>query len=94
MHDIYVEQALYVVMLRVKNRAVESESLKVGKSLKIGRKKKSEKIRKIGFDFLFKFLAKMPKCHKMPKCPALRVRVLHQNIFITLVTLEPEVLHR
>ena len=38
-------------------RVVESESLKVGKSLKIG---------KIGFDFLLDLLAKMPKCHKMP----------------------------
>ena len=36
-------------------RAVESESLKVGKSLKIG---------KIGSDFLSDFLAKIPKCHK------------------------------
>ena len=39
----------------VKTRAVESESRKVGKSLKIG------------FDFLLDFLARMPKCHKMPK---------------------------
>ena len=40
-------------------RVVESESLKIGK--------KSDKIRKIRFDFLLDFLAKMPKCHKMPK---------------------------
>ena len=39
----------------------------VGKSLKIGKnRKKSDKIGKIGFDFLLDFLAKMPKCHKMP----------------------------
>ena len=44
---------------------MESESLKVGKSKKIG--KKSDKIGKIGFDFLLDFLPKMPKCHKMPK---------------------------
>ena len=50
--------------VRVLHRAVESESLKVGKSLKIG--KKSDKIGKIGFDFLIYFLAKMPKCHEMP----------------------------
>ena len=37
-------------------RVVESKSLKVVKSLKIG---------KIGFDFLLDFLAKMPKRHKM-----------------------------
>ena len=29
-------------------------------------RKKSDKIGKIGFDFLSDFLAKMPKCHKMP----------------------------
>ena len=45
--------------ISIKTRAVESESLKVGKSLKIG---------KIGFDLLLDFLAKMSKCHKMPKC--------------------------
>ena len=59
----------------LQNRAVVSESLKVGKSLKIG---------KIGFDFLLDFLAKMPKYHEMPKnakMPALPGRVLHQNIF-------------
>ena len=42
-------------------RVVESESLKVGKSVNIG--KKSDKIGKIGFDFLLDLLAKMPKCH-------------------------------
>ena len=51
----------------VKSRAVESESLKVGKSLKIG--KKSDKIGKIGFDILLDFLAKMPKCHKCHEMP-------------------------
>ena len=35
----------------VRVRVVESESLKV---------------RKVEFDFLLDFLAKMPKCHKMP----------------------------
>ena len=30
-------------------------------------RKKTDKIGKIGFDFLLDFLAKMPKCHKMPK---------------------------
>ena len=38
----------------LQNRAVVSESLKVGKSLKIG------------FDFLLDLMAKMPKYHKMP----------------------------
>ena len=51
-------------------RAVESESRKVGKSLKIGS------------DFLSDFLLKMQNCHKMPKCLGLWVRVLHQNILI------------
>ena len=37
-------------------RVVESKSLKVGKSLKIG--KKSDKIGKIGFDFLLDFWQK------------------------------------
>ena len=41
----------------VTTRVVESKSLKVGKSLKIG--KKSDKIGKIGFDFLLDFLAKI-----------------------------------
>ena len=45
-------------------RAVESESLKVKKSLKI--EKNRIKSDKIGFDFLLDFLAKMPKCHKLP----------------------------
>ena len=44
----------------IKTRAMESESLKVGKSLKIGKKTD-----KIGFDFLLDFWAKMQKCHKM-----------------------------
>ena len=41
---------------------VESESREKSKN-----RKKSDKIGKIGFDFLLDFLAKMPKCHKMPK---------------------------
>ena len=49
----------------IATRVVESENLKVGKSLKNG--KKSDEIGKIGFDFLLDFLATMPKCHKMPK---------------------------
>ena len=61
----------------VSTRAVESGSRE--KSIN---QKKSDKI---GSDFLSDFLAKMPKCHKLPqnaKMPALRVRVLHQNILI------------
>ena len=46
------------LLVGVNIRAVESESLKVGKRLKIG---------KIGFDFLLDFLAKVPKYHKMSK---------------------------
>ena len=57
--------------LPLRTRAVESESREVGKSLKIGKNlkkwdKKSDKIGKIGFDFISDFLAKMPKGHKMP----------------------------
>ena len=49
-------------------RAVGLEGLKVGKSREKSKsRKKSDKIGKIGFDFLLDFLAKMPKCHKMPK---------------------------
>jgi len=44
-------------------RAVESESLEKSKN-----RKKSDKIGKIGSDFLSDFLAKVPKCHKLPKC--------------------------
>ena len=43
----------------ITTRAVESASLKVGKSLKIG--KKSDKMEIIGFDL--DYLANMPKCH-------------------------------
>ena len=43
----------------IKVYILELWNWKVGKSLKIG---------KIGSDFLSDFLAKMPKCHKMPKC--------------------------
>ena len=48
-------------------RVVESESLKVGKSLKIGKNRIWFLIRLFG---------------KNAKMPALRVRVLHQNIFL------------
>ena len=57
----------YWPWLLVLTRAVESESREVGKSLKIGKNRiKSDKIGKIGSDFLSDFLAKMPKCHKLP----------------------------
>ena len=49
---------------QVHTRVVESESLKVGKSVTVNIEKKSDKIGKIGFDFLLDFLAKMPKCQK------------------------------
>ena len=55
---------------------VELWNRKVGKSLKIG------KNRKIGSDFLSDFLAKMPKCHKMPKCLHFRAWVMHQNFML------------
>ena len=49
------------VRKRLLTRAVESESLEKSKN-----RKKSDKIGKIGSDFLSDFLAKMPKCHKLP----------------------------
>ena len=73
----------------LQNRAVVSESLKVGKSLKIGKNRKT--IRKIGIDFLFDFLAKMPKCQNActsGEGPASEFFLKHSG------TLEPEVLHR
>ena len=47
----------------------QDQSCGIGKSKsreKSKNRKKSDKIGKIGFDFLLDFLAKMPKCHKMP----------------------------
>ena len=58
LHCMPVCEMLHGPGQRVLSRAVEKESLKVGKSLKIG---------KIGFDFLLDFLAKVPKYHKMSK---------------------------
>ena len=39
---------------------------KSGSQEKSKNRKKSDKIGKIGSDFLSDFLAKMPKCHKLP----------------------------
>ena len=56
-------------------RAVESESLKVGKSLKIGKNRiNSEKSDLISYQTFWQKCQNAIKCHKMPKC-------LHQNIF-------------
>ena len=51
----------YLIREGVKIRAVESESREQSKI-----RKKSDKIGKIGSDFLSDFLAKMPKCPKLP----------------------------
>ena len=69
----------------IQTRAVESESLKAGKNLKIG---------KIGFVFLLDFLSKMPKCHKMSKCLHYGSGSWIRIFFLTLISLESEVLHR
>ena len=47
--------------MSVSIRALESESREKSKT-----RKKSDKIGKIGFDFLLDFLVIMPKRHKMP----------------------------
>ena len=53
----------------IQARAVESESLKVGKSLKIGKNRiKSEKLYLISYPTFWQKCQNAINCHKMPKC--------------------------
>ena len=79
----------------IKNRAVDSESLKVGKSLKIGKNRiKSEKSDLISYPTFWQKCQNAINCHKMPKCPHFGSGSCIRIFFWTFITLESEVLHR
>ena len=61
MSQIFVLSVSVQLYKSIYIRAVELESREKSKNWK-----KSDKIGKIGSDFLSDFLAKMPKCHKLP----------------------------
>ena len=69
LHCMPVCEMLHGPGQRVLSRAVESVSLKVGKSLKIGKNRiKSEKSDLISYPTFWQKCQNAINCHKMPKC--------------------------